>query len=89
MRGDKPAIEQLTYGSVGTSSTWGAWLDGKQFAQMNGCPAGYAVRWILYDWRHPHATTMHKDREAAIEYIRVWVSGFDIDPGDIESAESN
>jgi len=62
MRGDKPAIEQLTYGPIGTSSTWGAWLDGKQFAQMNGCPDGYAVRWIFLDWRQKGATTIHADQ---------------------------
>ncbi|MBN8887611.1 MAG: hypothetical protein J0I77_17940 [Rudaea sp.] len=87
MRGDKTAIEQLTYGPIGMSVTWGAWLDGKQITQMNGCPGGYAVRWLWLDWQDPHATTIHADRDAAIEYIRLWVSGLDIDPGDIEGCE--
>lgn len=82
MRGDKQAIEQLTYGPIDMGGTWGAWLDGEQFAQMGGCPAGYAVRWLWLDWREKGSTTIHADRDAAIEFIRLWVSGLDIVPLD-------
>jgi hypothetical protein len=88
MRGDKLAIEQLTYGPIGVSTTWGAWLDGKQFAQFDDCPAGCAIRWLWMDWRQKGSTTIHADQDAAIEYIRAWVSGLDIDPGPLDDVES-
>ncbi|MBN8885953.1 MAG: hypothetical protein J0I77_09555 [Rudaea sp.] len=82
MRGDKTALEQLHIGPTGTSNTWGAWLDGKLFAQFNGCPSGVAVRWLFLDYPKPHWNTIHADHDAAIEYIRLWVSGLDIIPWD-------
>jgi len=82
MRGDKQAIEQLYIGPTGLTSTWYATLDGNAFAQLNECPAGVAVRWLWLNWPEPHWNTIHEDWDAAIEYIREWVSGLDIIPWD-------
>jgi len=82
MRGDKTAIEQLRIAPTGTNNTWGASLDGKLFAEFNSCPGGVAVRWLFLDYPKPHWNTIHADHRAAVEYIRLWVSGLDIVPLD-------
>ena len=85
MRGDIQAIDQLTIGPnplAGTCGVEWAQLDGKESAQFGHCPARWAVRWLWMDWRERGSTTIYPTRDAAIEAMRLWVTGLDIVPLD-------